>query len=77
MKAFLREIVIMLVIAAVIVVAFQVSVQTFRIYMSSMEPSFYEEQRLLVNKAAYIFGDPEWSDVAIFHAPGIRQGDYI
>ena len=77
MKAFLREIVITLVIAAVIVIAFKVSVQTFSIYMSSMEPSFYEGQRLLVNKAAYIFGDPEWSDVVIFHAPGNRQGDYI
>lgn len=77
MKAFLREILITLAIAAVIVIAFTVSVQTFRIYMSSMEPSFYEGQRLLVNKAAYIFGDPQWSDVAIFHAPGNRQGDYI
>ncbi|MBA7692052.1 Signal peptidase IB [subsurface metagenome] len=77
MKAFLREIVITLAIAAVIIIAFTVSVQTFGVYMSSMEPSFYEGQRLLVNKAAYIFGDPQRGDVAIFHAPGNRQGDYI
>lgn len=77
MKAFLREILITLAIAAVIVIAFKTTVQNFGVYMSSMEPSFYEGQRLLVNKAAYIFGDPQRGDVVIFDAPGTREGDYI
>jgi len=77
MKAFLLEIVITLAMVAVIVIGFNVSAQTFGIFMSSMEPSFYEGQRLLVNKAAYIFGDPQRGDVVIFVAPDPMEGDYI
>ncbi len=77
MRAFLLEIVITLAIAAVIVIGFKFSAQTFSIYMSSMEPSFYEGQRLLVNKVAYIFGDPQRGDVVIFVAPDPMEGDYI
>ena len=77
MKSFLRGTLITLIIAAVICIAFQASLQTFRVFMSSMEPSFHEGQRLLVNKAAYHFGEPERGDVVIFKAPGNRSGDYI
>jgi signal peptidase I len=76
MKAFFREVFFTLLIAAVIVVGFQYTLQTFRIYMSSMEPSFHEGQRLLVNKTAYFFKEPERGDVIIFHAPN-HSDDYI
>jgi len=42
-----------------------------------METSCYEGQRLLGNKAAYIFGDPQRGDVVIFIAPDPMEGDYI
>ena len=77
MKAFFREFFLTLIIAAVIFGAFNFTLQTFGIYMSSMEPSFYEGQRLLVNKAVYLFDDPERGDVLIFNAPNGRNGDYI
>ena len=77
MKAFLREILTTLVLAAVLCFAVQASFQTFGVFMSSMEPSFQEGQRLLVNKAAYFFGDPQRGDIVIFEAPGNRNGDYI
>ena len=77
MKAFFREFFLTLIIAAVIFGAFNFTLQTFGIYMSSMEPSFYEGQRLLVNKAVYLIDDPERGDVLIFNAPNGRNGDYI
>ena len=76
MKAFFREVFFTLLIAAVIVVGFHYTLQTYRIFMSSMEPSFHEGQRLLVNKAAYFFREPEHGDVIIFRAPN-GTDDYI
>ena len=77
MKSFLREILITLAIAAVIVLAVQASVQTFVVVMSSMEPSFQEGQRLFVNKAVYKFRDPQRGEVVIFEAPNAPGEDYI
>jgi len=77
MKSIFREFFLTLLIAAVIFGAFNFTLQTFGIYMSSMEPSFYEGQRLLVNKAIYLIDDPERGDVFIFNAPNGRNGDYI
>ena len=77
MKSFFKEILITFIMAAVITVAFRTSLQTFGIFMSSMEPNFHEGQRLLVNKAAYFFAEPQRGDVIIFHAPGNQNGDYI
>ena len=77
MKTFFREFLITTILAVVVVLLLQASFQTFVIYMSSMEPNFHEGQRLVVNKAVYIFGDPQRGDVVIFDAPGNRTGDYI
>ncbi|MFC1934780.1 signal peptidase I [Chloroflexota bacterium] len=77
MKTFFREFLITIVVAAIICFAFQAALQTFIIHMSSMEPSFYEGQRLLVNKASYFFSDPERGDVIIFVAPKAQGEDYI
>ena len=77
MKTFFREFLITAVLAIVIFFLLQASLQTFVIYMSSMEPNLHEGQRLLVNKAVYKLGDPQRGDVVIFDAPGDRSGDYI
>lgn len=77
MKSFFKEILITLAMAAIICVGFRVSLQTFGIFMTSMEPNFHEGQRLLVNKAVYLLGDPQRGDVVIFHAPADQSGDYI
>ncbi len=77
MKTFFREILITAILALIIFLGARVTVQTFIVVMTSMEPSFHDGQRLLVNKAIYIFGDPERGDVVIFEAPNGRQGDYI
>jgi len=77
MKAFFQEFFLTIILAAVMCVGFKISLQTFIVLMDSMEPSFHEGQRLLVNKAAYFFSEPQRGDVIIFHAPPGSDGDFI
>jgi signal peptidase I len=77
MRTFLREVLITIVLALIIFLVAQATIQTFIVVMSSMEPSFYDGQRLVVNKAVYIFGEPERGDVVIFRAPNGQKDDFI
>jgi signal peptidase I len=77
MKTFLREFLITIILALIIFFVARATIQTFVVVMSSMEPNFYEGQRLVVNKTVYFFGDPERGDVIIFRAPNGRQDDFI
>jgi len=77
MKAFIREILVTLILAIVVFLALQATVQSFIVVGSSMEPGLYAGQRLLINKVAYAFGEPERGDIIVFHPPDNRQVDYI
>ncbi len=77
MRTVLREVLITVVLALIIFFAAQATIQTFVVVMTSMEPSFYDGQRLVVNKAVYIFGEPERGDVVIFRAPNGQNEDFI
>ena len=76
MKIFLREFLITVGLAVVIFIVAQRTVQTYEVFMNSMEPNFHEGQRVVVNKVAFIFGDPERGDVIIFKPPAsVSTGD--
>jgi signal peptidase I len=76
MKNFLREFLITVGLAVIIFVVAQRTVQTYEVFMTSMEPNFHEGQRIVVNKAVYFFGDPERGDVIIFTPPpNISSGE--
>jgi len=77
MKTLLREVLITLILALIIFFGARATIQTFIVVMTSMEPNFHDGQRLVVNKAIYIFGEPERGDVIIFRAPNGRQEDFI
>lgn len=77
MRTFLREVLITIILALIIFFAARATIQTFVVVMTSMEPNFHDGQRLVVNKAVYIFGEPERGDVIIFRAPNGRQEDFI
>ena len=77
MKRSLRDILIMLVIAVAVFVGLRTTVQTFVVYGPSMEPNFWEGQRLLVSKIVYNFHEPERGDIIIFRPPGSQQTNYI
>ncbi len=77
MRFFLREILGTLILALVIFLLLQATVQSFIIFGSSMEPGLHDRQRLLVNKVTYVFHEPEWGDMVVFQSPNNRQTDFI
>jgi len=77
LRAFLRDILVTLVVAIVIFLLLQATFQSSVIVGCSMEPGFEEGQRLLVNKAVYKFYESERGDVIVFHPTNNRQADYI
>jgi signal peptidase I len=77
MKTFVRELLITVALAVVIFLGARFTMQTFVVLMTSMEPNFHEGQRLVVNKAAYFWGEPERGDVIIFDAPNGSDEDFI
>ena len=77
MKNFVRELIITVVLALVIFLGARLTIQTFVVLMTSMEPNFHEGQRLVVNKAVYFFGEPQRGDVIVFDAPNGAMEDFI
>ncbi len=77
MKAFLRELLLTLILAIVIFLLLQTTVQSFVVVGSSMKPNFQEGERLVINKVVYKLHEPERGDVIVFHPPNNRQADYI
>ena len=43
----------------------------------SMEPSYFDRDRIVVSKVSYFFGDVERGDVIVFPAPLSPEEDYI
>ena len=77
MKALLREIALTLIMAIVIFLLLQATVQSFVIVEHCMEPEFHEGERLLVNKVVYHFTEPKRGDVIILHPPLAPEAVYI
>jgi len=77
MKVFLRDLVTTLVLAAAIFLGLRTTLDTKIVDGPSMEPNFHDGQRLIVNKATYLFSEPERGDVIIFHSPDNKNADYI
>ncbi len=77
MKSSIRDFVIMAAIAIVVFIGLRTTVQTFVVYGPSMQPNFWEQQRLLVSKIVYQLHDPERGDVVVFHPPHNTNGSYI
>lgn len=69
MKAFLRDILTTFLLAAVVYFGLRATVQDYIIQQSSMEPSFQEGQRVLVNKLVYRLHPPRRGDVIILRPP--------
>ena len=77
MKAFLREIVAVLVIAVLIFILLQTTIQSSVVVGSSMEPDLKDGQRLLINKIVYVFNEPQRGDVIVFNSPNDSRTDFI
>ena len=77
MNKSLRDFLIMIAIAVVVFIGLRTTVQTFVVHGPSMQPSFYEDQRLLVSKLAYKFHEPERGDIIVFRPPYDDRDSYI
>lgn len=77
MISFLRDAVITILVAVLIFLGLQVTVQDFIIRQSSMQPNFEEGQRVLVNKIIYRFRDPQRGDVVILRPPPTAEQSAI
>ena len=69
MRAFLREILVIIIVAIVIFFLLQATVQKSSVNGYSMEPGLQDGQQLLINKVVYYFHEPERGDVIILHPP--------
>jgi len=77
MRGFLREALIIVAVAIAVFVVSRTAIQSFVVIGASMEPSFEEGQRLLINKAIYHFREPQRGDVIVFRPPHNQRADYI
>jgi signal peptidase I len=77
MKGFWRRLLIYLIIILVVFTGVRFCLQSSRVEGSSMKPSFYDGQYLLVNKVSYHFGSPQRGDVIILHPPPAPEELYI
>jgi signal peptidase I len=67
----------MIAITVLVFVGLRLTIQVYIVYGSSMQPNFYEDQWLLVNKVVYNFHDPERGDVIIIRPPYEGHDSFI
>jgi len=72
-----RDIVEAVVLAGVLFFVLQFALQSTIVEGTSMEPNFFDDEWVMVNKLAYRFGEPQRGDVIVFHAPDGPKKDYI
>jgi signal peptidase I len=77
-KTIVRDIITILVIAAVIIFGMQALIQKFVVDGPSMKNTLFDGQQILVNKIVYSLHEPERGDIVVFHPPpDIDDDDYI
>lgn len=64
MKGLIKEILIAVVIAFIIMQFIKPTI----VKESSMQPTMYENNYILLNKQAYTFGEPNRGDIIVFHS---------
>ncbi|MEZ5160838.1 MAG: signal peptidase I [Marmoricola sp.] len=65
------ETIVLLVLALVLAIIIKTFfIQAFYIPSESMEPEFIVNDRILVQKTSYWFGEPQRGDIVVFQDPG-------
>ena len=73
----LRQIVQVALVTLIIFAGLQFTMQSFRVQGTSMQPSFHNEEYLLVDKFTYRLSSPARGDVVVFHNPQYPSELYI
>jgi signal peptidase I len=69
MHNFWRDLIGVVLLAALIFFLLRLVIGSFVVVSASMEPGVYEGERLLVNKMAYSFGEPDRGEIVVFKSP--------
>jgi signal peptidase I len=72
-----REIVETVALTLLIFLVIRLVIQSYHVDGPSMQPGLTSDEYVLVNKAAYLFHQPERGDVIVFHYPRDTRQDYI
>jgi signal peptidase I len=73
----LREVVITVIIAAAVFALLRLTVQSYTVVMSSMEPNFRQGDCIMVSKVSYRSSGPQRGDVIVFDPPFDSQFPFI
>ncbi len=77
MKSQFHQVLAVVLIAVGVFFLLRVTVQSFVVVGSSMEPSLEDGQRLLVNKVVYHLREPQRGEIIVFHQPNGGRVDLI
>jgi len=64
-----RETVIVIIIAVLLFIGLRLTIQTYIVYGPSMQPNYYEDEWIIVNKIDYKFSAPQTGDIIVFQPP--------
>jgi len=67
MKTMIRDVLTTILVAVVVFLILQVTIQVSIINGSSMEPDLHNGERLVINKVVYHFAKPEHGDIIVFN----------
>jgi len=73
----LREILETIILAGVLFLVINGLTARVRVDGPSMEPSYFDHDRIVVSKVSYVFGEVQRGDVIVFPAPISPDEDYI
>jgi signal peptidase I len=73
----LREVVITILIAVAVFACLRLTVQSYTVVMSSMEPNFQDGECIMVSKLSYRSSGPQRGDVIIFDPPFDSEYPFI
>jgi signal peptidase I len=65
----LREVVITILIAIAVFICLRLTVQSYTVVMTSMEPNFQQGECIMVNKVSYHSSGPQRGQVIVFNPP--------
>lgn len=72
---FLRELVETILFVAVVYVLVEMAAPRFLVEGPSMQPTFHNDQRLIISRIHYLVGQPQRGDIVVFNSPRSRLGD--
>lgn len=74
-RGLLYEIIETLVFVVAVFALVEIVAPRFMVEGPSMQPNFYDYQRLIVNRLNYMVGDIQRGDIVVFNPPGSRDDD--